>query len=503
MPNPDNTQENVCTDSSPEGILPRSLYVQEKEDTRGGLRENVNAVFSDRFMMALSLILIPIILLPYLIQVDTAFLQFFEICDGIIVVLFIAEYTTKLYCAQNRWEHVKSPWHIVDLVIITLPFAQYLPAFGLSIVGSPSLLLRLLRLPRALAVGGRAVAGRRTNNNVIASKLEKSPETVIHQVDSDLKTIQRNLPWEEVEAHVADKNRREWIDLSNVSSEGFGRLSKILEISEPHFKSRLMDEIYPHIDYLQKASFIFLQSGKIEYPEEAEEYLTISRSGIIVICNGTKIFTVSRHSTDLFGKVLDRVNQTRHNQTFMAPVLYGIFEHILEDYKQMLSEIEIEIIKISGTPRSKLPKDFLERIYMLDKEVSRLVSNLVHFKDLLGIIISEKVPLEGFDKNAEEAFQVLQDSAVYLNEIAHDSIDNLRSTIDLYINQTSYETNKILKILAVITAISVIPSAVGGLMGMNLLDVPFGAYLWQICFIIGVTMTFALYSFYKLGWLKT
>jgi Mg2+ and Co2+ transporter CorA len=140
---------------------------------------------------------------------------------------------------------------------------------------------------------------------------------------------------------------------------------------------------------------------------------------------------------------------------------------------------------------------------MLDKEVSRLVSNLVHFKDLLGIIISKKVPLEGFDINAEEAFQVLQDSAVYLNEIAHDSIDNLRSTINLYINQTSFETNRILKILAVITALSVIPTAIGGLLGMNLLDVPFGVYLWQLCLVIGVAMTFALYTFYKLGWLKT
>jgi Mg2+ and Co2+ transporter CorA len=140
---------------------------------------------------------------------------------------------------------------------------------------------------------------------------------------------------------------------------------------------------------------------------------------------------------------------------------------------------------------------------MLDKEVSRLVSNLVHFKDLLGRIISEKVPLEGFDKSAEEAFHVLQDSAVYLNEIAHDAIENLRSTIDLYINQTSFETNRILKILAVITAISVIPSAIGGLMGTNLLDVPFGLYLWELCFVIGVAMTFAVYTFYKLGWLKS
>jgi Mg2+ and Co2+ transporter CorA len=310
------------------------------------------------------------------------------------------------------------------------------------------------------------------------------------------------LSWAELETHVSDKSKQEWLDIHNVSDEGFKKLSSILQIAEPHFKSALMDDIYPHIDYIQKSSFIFLQSGELRYPEHTGNYLTISRSGVIVICNGNKIITASRHSVDLLDEVLESVNQTK-DCGFVVPVLYGILERMLSDYRSILSEIEIETLKIGGTPRSKLPRDFLERIYQLNKEVSRLVSNLVHFKDMLGIIISKNVPLEGFDKRAEEAFHVLQDSAVYLNEISHDLNENLRSIIELYINQTSFETNKIIKILAVVTSVSVIPSAVGGLIGMNLIDVPFGAYLWQVCFVIGVSMTLAVYTFYKLGWLKT
>ena len=171
--------------------------------------------------------------------------------------------------------------------------------------------------------------------------------------------------------------------------------------------------------------------------------------------------------------------------------------------KAVLSEMELEILNIGGTQRSKLPKDFLERIYQLDREVSRLVSNLVHFKDMLSIIISKKVPLEGFDIASEEAFHVLQDKAAYLDEISHNIIDNLRSIIDLYINQTSFETNRILKILAVVTSVSVIPTAISGVIGANLLDVPYDAYLWQVSFVISISMVFVLYTFTKLGWLKT
>jgi Mg2+ and Co2+ transporter CorA len=484
--------------------LPRSLYVTQK-DPRRKFRESLDAIFSDKFMIVLSLIIIPIILLPFLFQLPASAMSFLDICDWVIIFLFVIEYLSKLIFAENRWAHFKSPWHLVDLVIIVLPLTQALSMLNWEINGSASLLLRLLRLPRALAVGSRVVGGRRANNKIDLEAM-KVPDTVLRQMDCDLKTTQSHLSWDDLKAHISDKNRQEWLDLYNLSDEGFGVLSKILQIPELHFKSGIVDDVYPHMDYVQRTSFIFLQSDQIRYPEQADHYLTISRSGIIVISNGTKIITVSRHSVDLFDKVLQSVSCSEkdddENESFVISVLCGIFDHMLNEYRSILSEIELEVIKIGKTPRSKLPRDFLERIYQMNKEVSRLVSNLAHFKDLLSIIISKKVRLEGFDQSPEE-FQVLQDNATYLTEIADDLLENLRSIIDLYINQTSFETNKILKILAVITSISVVPSALGGLIGTNLLDIPYGAYLWQLSLVTGIIMAFMGYVFVKLGWLKT
>ncbi len=160
------------------------------------------------------------------------------------------------------------------------------------------------------------------------------------------------------------------------------------------------------------------------------------------------------------------------------------------------------MIKITNIPRSKLPQDFLERIYQLTKEVSRLDSNLIHFKDLLGIIISRQVPLAGFNKDSEEEFQLLQDSASYLREMSQGLVENLKSVIDLYINHESFETNRVLKILAVIASVAVIPAVVSGMLGMNVLGIPFQAHLWEIALSIGIAVSFLIYAFVKLGWLK-
>ncbi len=487
--------------------LPRSIFIKE-EDPRGYLRETVDSIFSDKFMAFLALLLVPIILVEFVVKLSPAEYDFLEICDWAIIVLFIIEYTSKLYLSENRWAHFTSPWHILDLVIVVIPFVQFLPFLGLKLSGSASLLLRLLRLPRVFAAAGRATSGKNRNNAVTVQPAIEG-ETIIRAVDASSLAANPNAPqkkltWDELGNELLSKNQA-WIDIYNISDEGFARLSKILQVTEPHFKSGMMDEIYPHIDYLQGGSFIFLQSVQITYPQTSRDFLAISRSGFLLVCNGTKLISISRHDVDLLDRVL-RGNPAIFKNldgSFLVSVLHAVLDSLLTEYRASLSELEIDVIKIGDIPRSKLPRDFLERIYHMTKEVTRLDSNLVHFKDLLSIIISRQVPLVGFTDDSEESFQLLQDAASYLKEISDELVENLKSIIELYINQESFETNRILKILAVITSVAVVPAAVSGLLGMNLLGIPFQAYLWEVVFSIGITISFLIYAFIKLGWLKT
>ena len=107
-------------------------------------------------MAFLALLLVPIILFEFVFPASSVEYDFIEICDWTIIVLFIAEYSTKLYLAEDRWAHFKSPWHLLDLVIVVIPFVQFLPFLGLKLTGSASLLLRLLRLPRVFAAARKS-----------------------------------------------------------------------------------------------------------------------------------------------------------------------------------------------------------------------------------------------------------------------------------------------------------------------------------------------------------
>jgi Mg2+ and Co2+ transporter CorA len=78
----------------------------------------------------------------------------------------------------------------------------------------------------------------------------------------------------------------------------------------------------------------------------------------------------------------------------------------------------------------------------------------------------------------------------------------LQDVIQLHIDMKSFEMNKFLKLLAVIGFLGLIPSAVGGLLGMNLAENPWHITLSQVSFLVGMAMAAGLYIFAVKGWLR-
>ena len=152
-------------------------------------------------------------------------------------------------------------------------------------------------------------------------------------------------------------------------------------------------------------------------------------------------------------------------------------------------------------PLKERPANFLELTFHLRKEVNQIVPSLLHLKEIILVITSQRVPLEGFNADHEKIFDILADEAAYLHETASNARDNLLSLIDLYINTTSYEMNKVMRVIAVITSLGIIP-AVLGLLGSNILGNPWDIQLWQVFGVVAVTMLFLGWVFYRLGWLK-
>ena len=487
------------TSTAPDAQLPRSIFVPD-DDPHREAREAVYAVLSDSFMAFISLLLVPIIVIPFFVTLPASLQTIFDWSDVTIILFFVAEYASKLYLARDRWAYVRSPWHLLDLAVIVLSFVSYIPIFGLSGKGSALLLVRLLRLPRVFAVTGRAAGSRLGPEKSTAEAPPVEPEVGIREIDPTHLTEVHVLTWEELAEHLGT-DRPEWIHLSNFSDAALARLSAVLHVPHHHLRLDQVDDLWPHIGRVERAVLLFLQSGEIRYPKQSREFYTIARRGAVIVVQGAKVISITPHGLDPFPRVLGWLQSgPLPPETFAVRVVEGLLDTTLREYRGLLTDVELEVSRIARTPRSRLPKDFLGRMYELQKTVGRLSTNLVHFRELVSRLNSGRIPLEGIDDEAKGRFETLGDETGFLSEIANDATERLGTIIDVYINQSSFETNRILKILAVITAIAIIPATIGGLLGVS---GPFIVELWQIVIVVVLSMMFVTYCFLKLGWLRT
>jgi Mg2+ and Co2+ transporter CorA len=96
----------------------------------------------------------------------------------------------------------------------------------------------------------------------------------------------------------------------------------------------------------------------------------------------------------------------------------------------------------------------------------------------------------------------LSDTADYLYETVNKVREGVLSLIELHLNVVSFEMNRVMRVLAVVSVLGLIPAVVGGLLGMNLSGNPWPLTLPQVTFAVGMRMLTCLHFFVAKGWLR-
>lgn len=470
-----------------------------EHDPRKKYRDIVELILPDSLMIFLAVLMIPIVVIPFLVDLKDSIVLGLHLADYTIVGIFVLEYLFKAAFAKDIRKHMLDPWHILDLIVVILPFFDLLQLLGGFGRWSP--VLRLFRLVRVIAAGGRAVDRRMRKREIKKTIAVKPAAMHMRVVDRSLENVIENLTLEQVKEYL-DNSSHTWIDISAVSDADIDRLSNVLEIPRLVLESELTEESYPRIDYFESYSMIFARIADFSLAEKGSRRLLVNRTGLLVICYGQNIITISKTENNFFQKILE-LSRKYHDkdEPILIPVLYAIFKYILEKDKGIIGFLEQELMRLESTPMKARPPDFLETTFHLRKEVNQLVPSLLHKKEIATMISQKRVYLEGFQAKHEKLFDILADETAYLQETAENARDNLLSLIDLYINTSSFELNNVMRIIAVITSLGIIP-ALAGLLGSNLIDNPWNIKLWQLSGGVGVIMISMIWIFYRLGWLK-
>ncbi|HOI57166.1 MULTISPECIES: CorA family divalent cation transporter [unclassified Methanoculleus] len=474
------------------------------EGRKAKVRDVVYLLLPDGLMIFLGLLMAPIVIIPLLTQsLPQPVAGFFNMADTTIIAIFVLEYVLKLVLAEDPASHFLDRWHLLDLAIITLPFLEAVPVAGWTIARS-SPTLRLLRVVRVAAAGGRSVERRIEPEGTIPGPATPAVSTmrVRGWVEEDGAGGREFSP-AELKEFLADPATEAWFDISGASRPDFPVLADILGLPVAYFESRLMKASHPGVTVTGTTRLIFVQEPEQTLRiRKGVRVPVVTTTGLVIVSREKTIVTVSKAEDRIFEPILAGLaGSVTAGEPLAARVLYGLLDRINEAYARILSEMETGMMHLEGTPNNEMPENFLDSVFQLKRVSSVLVTSLFHQKTVTAIV-ARSIPATGPWAGQKSIFDALADETIYLHETAGNIREGLLSLIDVHINTVSYEMNRAMRVIAVLSALVLIPTLIGQVLGMNILETPFELYLWEVTAWTVISMLVVGWVFYRLGWLR-
>ena len=475
-------------------------------------RDAVYWIFNDDVMIGLVTVLALVVILPFFDHdLSPGMKVILDDVNYIVIAAFIAEYVSKLYVEdKSRMAFITDPLHVLDLFIIIialLDFSQLVS--GLPIISNSGELSPMLRLLRLLRVPLRGLLAL-----VLASKVKtiednkKEPDKnapVKHLMIATLdeggvpqRISERNLSLEKNSTPL-------WIDFQDISEEDLVYIEEATEIPREELKKRLIEGSFPRIDHIGDLPSILLWDSRIKNKSDLTTEITSPR--MLVVFKDAKIITLTIDKGELFARIHLPEDQLK-KENFIVEVLYSLLQLKINDYGKIVQEIESTVDEFERIPIDKTSPEFLHQTFLFKKEIQQVTDNLWHFHQVLDQIINKENLLHlGINDIHRRNFNALHSESKYICRTARNVRESLNSLIELHINTVSYDMNRVMKVIAVITCLAIIPSVIGGLLGVNLVTEsgnPIGIqlYLPEIVFLVFSLMLLGLYAFYKMGWLR-
>jgi hypothetical protein len=427
-------------------------------------------------------------------------LNILRVCQVSVFTLFLFEYLKSLWFAQNRLKFLISPSRIFDLVILASVVASFLPQIADRVVNTQA--LQVFRLAPILLFGyfgTRQISLQMTEPEV----KEEVAEAEYFRLDP-----------EHPENHKATISQSELLTwLSDLKRTGFyvcrgpltQELAKVLasnSVPPALLANALSESSFPRSIHV---GGLFLFSGAIPYVTIKDKVLpVVARARFVAVFTAHSILLVNTGRIPLAEELCNKMDElVAFAHTPIAfRAMSALFNLVTDRYEAAATELEQALRSIELTPLKKRSDDIYQTVYSLRRNLSNLKSDLWRINHLLEAIEHDRKKTVFNVAEEKDFFALLSHSTDYLYETFEQLEDNASALLDLRINMVSFEMNRFMGLLAVVTALGLIPTTISGFLGMNVEGTNFPITLANVAFITAMLIGLALYILRDFDWLK-
>lgn len=250
------------------------------------------------------------------------------------------------------------------------------------------------------------------------------------------------------------------------------------------------------------APYLFLVIHAVDYSRKDGVFATSELNFFL-----GKNFLVTYHDMPLRSVSLTEercVKGAGHIARAPDRVAHTLLDEIVDNYKPALDELSLEISEIETLALENPTKETLNKIIQIKKEVLHLRQIIGPQREVLARFARGEFKL--IRAHLVPYYRNVYDGLFHISELAQNYTDSLTGILQVYLNMSSNQTGEVVKLLTMITVITMPLMMIGTWYGMNFSDMP--ELKWQTGYtlaalIMAISTSATYFYFKKRGWLKS
>jgi Mg2+ and Co2+ transporter CorA len=423
-------------------------------------------------------------LAPFLFELPTGIEQAFDVAEWLIIGLFALEYAANFALATDRRKFALDPWRVLDAAIIVTAMLSLLPAVSEAARSTPA--LRILRLFRLVLFGSRVG---HSLQRPAAPPGRPAPAGQPHV--SRLRPGEpapRDCDWIEL-LQWASAPTSDWVHASNLAPDRLMEIASAVGVPHVMVEAALHESSYPRIESGPRWTALTVS---LPLAGDANH-----RDPVLMLVAADDVLSLAPHPLDL-----QQPPEMSGSLPWGPRCALHVIGQALASDEVLADRLERTVRELEELPASESPASFFAQTFRLKRILSRAKGDLWRLRGVLQMIAEGRRELPGLGADQRATVAQLAEEADYLYETVYGVREAVLSLIELHIDIAAHETNRFMRLLAIVSSLALIPAIVGGLLGMNLGDSPWAVTLGQVAFGTLVLMLGVLYIFMAKGWLR-
>jgi len=296
----------------------------------------------------------------------------------------------------------------------------------------------------------------------------------------------------------ATKMQKVWIDLENPSKKELDEIKKKYRLHPLNIEDCMSLGQRPKMEYFNNYTFVVFKA--LDYSKKEK----IHAKHISMFLGKNFIITV--HPEGFYEMDKLKKQLIEKNKRFLERgadfLLYSILDAIVDDYLDVLDQIEDELEGLENKAMSHPAQAVVKRIFQM-KRVNITIRKML-WPEREIVISLEKGAVPFISKKNVVYFRDVHDHLFQTIDMNEGHRDIITGILDIYLSSISNSLNEVMKILTIISAFVMIPTLIAGVYGMNFrampeLFWPMG-YAWALG-LMAVSVIVMYLWFKKRGWL--